>query len=123
MAKKAKLKKISSKKDLKDSEAIIEGTTNKVELPLEEVTTTVNVLAPIDPLQVNVAFSHEELVAFANLLSVSAQMYHSLAVSALSQNDIKTSDILSARHKLSAILANKFAISQAIGEPISRDLH
>jgi hypothetical protein len=110
MAKKAKLKKISSKKDLKDSEAIIEGTTNKVELPLEEVTTTV-------------AFSHEELVAFANLLSVSAQMYHSLAVSALSQNDIKTSDILSARHKLSAILANKFAISQAIGEPISRDLH
>lgn len=83
----------------------------------------VQIAAPIDPSNIHIMFTKEEIDTFANLLIISAQMYQQLALSSAEQNDEKSFNILSARQKLSAMLAGKFATSSAIGEPTSRDIH
>ena len=79
--------------------------------------------APIDPDMINVAFSKEEIDTFTNLLSLFAQSFQQLALSAAESNDDKNFGILSARHKLFTMLAGKLAMSSKIGEPTSRDIH
>jgi plastocyanin domain-containing protein len=95
-------------------------------LPTGEITLSkVEVMLPPLPAEagINVTFTSEELVTFTNLLNMSSLTFKALANSAQQQNDEKTYEILSARQKLSAMLAFKLASFNDMGEPTSRDLH
>jgi hypothetical protein len=101
---------------------------SKVEVPTLPVEAAVAMLpAPIAPpadfSQIHVCLSAEELITFANLMTITAQTYQRLALAAIEANDEVTYQVLSARQKLSSMLANKLAVSSNIGEPISRDVH
>lgn len=77
----------------------------------------------IEPGHINIPFSQNDLVTFANLLSICAQTFQQLALQAAKENDEKSFDILSARHQLSSILANRFVTYYKMGEPSSRGVH
>ncbi len=71
----------------------------------------------------SVALTPEELITFANLMSVTAKTFENLAMQAAKDNDDNAFTILSARYKLSSFYATKLAETLKIPEPISRDYH
>lgn len=77
----------------------------------------------IEPGLVSVALSTEELLTFANLMSITAKTFENLAMQAAKDNDNNAFTIMSARYKLSSFYATKLAESLKIPEPVSRDYH
>jgi hypothetical protein len=72
---------------------------------------------------INIGFTRADLSIYVNLLSIMAQTFEQLALSSADGNDTKSFDILSARHRLTVALANRFVLHHNIGEPESRDIH
>ena len=70
-----------------------------------------------------VAFSQEELSNLANLMSITAQTFETLALQAAQQNDESSFTVLSARNKLCRAYAARLLQFVRVGEPISRDFH
>ena len=77
----------------------------------------------IEENTVNVALSQADLETFINLMTVCSQTFEALALQAAQEKDMASFDVLSARHKLSFVFANKLAEFNSVGEPTSRDLH
>jgi hypothetical protein len=124
MAKKtSKTKKVTKKKvEAAKSESASEE--NKPVQAEEPKNNDVNLMqASYHPDMINIAFSKEEIDTFTNLLSIFAHNFQQLALSAAENNDDKSFNILSTRHKLFTMLAGKLAMSSSIGEPTSRDIH
>lgn len=65
----------------------------------------------------------EDMRSFANLLSLTAQLYDKLAINSVTQEDNDSYTIFQARGQLSSILANKLVEACRMPEPVSRDFH
>ena len=71
----------------------------------------------------NIPFTPDELINYAQLLSVMSQGLEQMAMDAKEQNNIEGAEILNARSQLSAVLAGKLSSHYVMGESPSRDVH
>lgn len=93
----------------------------KTETKTEEV--PARQASPISPGLVSIAMLPSDLVTLTNLMSICAKIFEEQAMVAIQQNEEARYTILSARHKLSSMFADRFAEFCKIPEPESRDLH
>lgn len=72
---------------------------------------------------ISVIMSHEDMRTFANLMSICATTFESLALNAAKENDEQQFTVLQARHRLSSVFADKLVEACRMPEPVSRDFH
>ena len=75
------------------------------------------------PGAVNIPFTPDELLDYAQLLSVMSQGLEQMALDAAKINNMEAVEILNARSQLSAVLAGKLSSHYVMGESPSRDVH
>jgi hypothetical protein len=95
---------------------------------IEELEKTVEELkrkvAPgVPPGLVSIAMLPNDLATLTNLMSICAQAFEEQALQAAQANDEQKYAVLSARHKLSSMFADRFVEFCRMGEPESRDMH
>jgi hypothetical protein len=72
---------------------------------------------------INIGMLPNDLATLTNLMVICAKSFEEQALIAAQQNDEQRYTVLSARHKLSAMFANRFTEFFNMGEPESRDMH
>lgn len=98
--------------------------TPTTETPKTEPAKEVRKVAPPMPEgMISIVMSHEDMRTFANLMSITAKTFDKLALEAAQQNDEASFTILSARHRLSSVFAEKLVEACKMPEPVSRDFH
>ena len=78
---------------------------------------------PISPGLVSIAMLPNDLATLTNLMSICAKIFEEQAMLALQDQDEQKFAILSARHKLSTMFADRLVEFCKLGEPESRDMH
>lgn len=95
--------------------------------PTETKAATPEVVIPpaptIEPGMLSIAISKPDLETFANLMSLCAKTFESLALKAAEDNDTSNFRILQARYQLSTAFAYKLVECLKMPEPESRDMH
>lgn len=97
--------------------------TNSRSRSSSNVPEVMKVLPEVVPGAVNIPFTPEELLNYAQLLSVMSQGLEQMALDAAKLNNNEAVDILTARSQLSAVLAGKLSSHYIIGESPSRSVH
>lgn len=101
-------------KKSKSSEAETKKT--KTEEPVKQA-------PPISPGLISIAMLPNDLATLTNLMSICAKIFEEQALLALQEQDEQKFAILSARHKMSTMFADRLVEFCKVGEPESRDMH
>ena len=78
---------------------------------------------PINTGLVSIAMLPSDLATLTNLMTICAKTFEEQAITAAQQNNEQMYAVLSARHKLSSMFADRFVEFCNMGEPESRDVH
>ena len=78
---------------------------------------------PVGPGVATIFIQESDLLTFANLMTICAKTFETLALDAAEKNDQVAFRVLQSRHSLSMAFAHKLAECVKMPEPISRDNH
>jgi hypothetical protein len=101
-------------------------TTKKKTQTKKKIAKTEEIAKRAPPIQeglVSIAMLPSDLTTLTNLMSICAKIFEEQALLAMHQGDENRFTILSARHKLSSMFADKFVEFSKMPEPESRDVH
>lgn len=95
--------------------------TPKTETPK---TKEIRKIAPdIPPDLISIAMSKDDLQVFANLMSIAAKTFESLALQAAQANNEVEYSSMQSRYRLSSLFAERLVEACRMPESVSRDFH
>lgn len=106
-------------KKTKLGQGLIKGLTEAVSAK-EEVR---KIAPPAPEAMIGVFMSADDLRTLANLMTICSRTFENLALQSAEKADEASFTIYQARHRLSAMFAEKLVDSCKMPEPVSRDFH